>query len=366
MKIGVDIRPLQEGITSGIGQYTYHILVNLVPLDSDIEYHFFYNACKPHSDLFTYFPFPNITWHTFHISNRVLNACILALHWPKLDTLVGGVDVWFSPSWSYTALSSHVKQVLVVHDISFRVDPSFFTFRRNLWHRLVRPKYSCNRAHHIIAVSHSTKEDLVDLYDIPKEKISVVHEAAFMPMRVPSRIVSSPYMLYVGTIEPRKNISAIVEAFNIIRATLTIDLVIAGKKGWDYDDTMHAINTSPYTTSIHVMHEVDEDTKASLYAYAELFVFPTLYEGFGLPVLEAMSYGIPVITSLNSSLTEVGGSAVIYVDPLNVMDITRACEEVLHNAPLRVKLSHASKEQSKKFSWDKAARETLNVLRACA
>lgn len=374
MKIGVDVRPLQEGVTSGIGQYTYHLLTHLIPLNPSIEYHLFYNAFKYSHSLFSYFQFPNVRWHTFDFSNRALNAALILLGRPRLDMLVGGgIDVWFSPGWAYTSVSNRVKHVLVVHDISFAVDRSFFTFRRNLWHWLVRPKRMCRQAHTLIAVSHSTKNDLIDLYGVSPEKIKVVYEAVpparehtQRPKNISPQFLDKPYILYIGTIESRKNVTALVEAFTGVRAHHEVNLVIAGKLGWGYEPVLKAIAASPYKDSIFLEHDVDEEYKAYLYAHAGLFVFPSLYEGFGLPVLEAMSYGLPIVTSPNSSLLEVGGTAVMYIDPLNTHDIAVACEKILGDASFAQSLSKASRERAQKFSWEASARSTLEILTRCA
>lgn len=368
MKVGVDLRHLQEGINTGIGQYSYNLLRNLIPMDSSIEYHLFYNAFKPFKGMVSYFPFKNVIWHTFDFSNKILNLSLLFLGFPRLDALIGGVDVWLSLNFSYLSVSSSVKHILVVHDISFKVNPGYFTFKQNLWHSLVRPKHLCKNADLIIAVSESTKQDLMDLYRIDPGKIEVVYEGTTLeePRTDKFRGVSlpKPYVLFLGTIEPRKNVLGVVEAFNILRSKVDASLLIAGKWGWKFSDVKKAIEESPYKEQIHVLGEVTSEEKAILYKNADVFVFPSFYEGFGLPVLEAMSFGVPVVLSANSSLMEIGGNACVYVNAFNVLEIAKACEEILLNGDLRKRLSIASIAQASKFSWEKAAQLMLRHVRS--
>lgn len=368
MRVGVDLRHMQEGINTGIGQYSYNLLRNLIPIDGSIEYHLFYNAFKPFKGMVSYFPFKNVKWHTFDLSNKILNASLLILGLPRLDKLIGGVDVWLSLNFSYLSLSSSVRHILVVHDISFKVNPGFFTFKQNLWHSLVRPKHICKNADLLIAVSQSTKQDLVDLYRIDPGKIEVVYEGTSLeePTTEIFRGVNlpKPYVFFLGTIEPRKNVLGVVEAFNILRSKVGASLLIAGRWGWKFSDVAKAINNSPYKEQIHALGEVTPEEKAILYKNADVFVFPSFYEGFGLPVLEAMSFAVPVVLSANSSLMEIGGNACVYVNAFNVFEIAKACEEILQNGDLKKRLGMASIAQSAKFSWENTAQSMLRYIRS--
>lgn len=380
MKVGIDLRPLQENARSGVGQYGRNLLRSLIPMDPSIEYILFYNSFKLQvSALFSFFDFPNVQWRTFDFSNRLLNLGLLFFGFPKLDKLVGGADVWLSLNWVYTSVSGRAKHILVVHDLSFKVNPSFFTFRQNLWHFFVRPGKLFRDAQALIAVSNSTKEDLINLYGVNPIKIEVVYEGVRREIDPPEadgkwkmengfegKIQAlKPYLLFLGTIEPRKNVETVVEAYNILRKKINVKLVIAGKLGWKHGNVLSAVSGSLYKDDIHLLGEVEEEEKDILYKNAEIFLFPSFYEGFGLPVLEAMSYGLPVITSPNSSLTEVGGSAVLYADPFNVLEIARLAEEVINDGELRNALKTASLSRSQEFSWESAAKKTLEIIK-CA
>ncbi len=174
--------------------------------------------------------------------------------------------------------------------------------------------------------------------------------------------IKGEYILFVGTLQPRKNITRLIEAFSKISNTSNLSLVVVGKKGWQYDEILEAPKKFEVEEKVKFLDFIADEDLPNLYKNALCFVLPSLYEGFGLPVLEAMKYGCPVITSNISSLPEAGGDAALYVDPLDVNDIAKNLELIIQNSELRKKLIKKGYEQIKKFSWEKTARETLSVL----
>ena len=177
---------------------------------------------------------------------------------------------------------------------------------------------------------------------------------------------SNDYLLYVGTLQPRKNLVRAIEAFGLLKRDSTLKFVIAGKKGWLYDEIFEKVKELNLENEVIFTGYVPDEDLPELYKNAKAFIFVSLYEGFGLPVLEAMSYGIPVLTSNTSSLPEVAGDAALLVDPENTEEIAKGMERLLTDEKLRQQLISKGKEQIKKFSWEKAAKETLQVLEEVA
>jgi glycosyltransferase involved in cell wall biosynthesis len=227
------------------------------------------------------------------------------------------------------------------------------------------------KASHVIAVSQATKEDLIRLYGVNEDKVSVVYSGVSEASEVfdgekmseeQPKTLSLPdkYILYLGTMEPRKNIVSIIEAFASIAEDVSHDLVIAGERGWLASGVERAIKVSGEASRIHRVGLVAEGRKQELYRRADLFVYPSFYEGFGFPPLEALVAGTPVITSHNSSLPEVVGDWAVMVNPYDVSELALVMKEVLDNPPLvgeKIK-----KSIRKKFSWDRAARQTFTVF----
>jgi glycosyltransferase involved in cell wall biosynthesis len=232
----------------------------------------------------------------------------------------------------------------------------------------------CRRATHIIAVSEQSKRDVGDAYGIVPGKVTVIHEAAdprFRPQAaeavaaVRARYgLPGRYLLFVSTIEPRKNLPRLLEAFERVHAAgLTDALVIVGKRGWLYEDFFAALERSPVREAVLLPGFVPDVDLPAVYAGAQALAFPSLYEGFGLPVLEAMACGTPVVCSNTSSLPEVAGDAALLVDPGDTDAIAEALGCLLTDPGLSQELRARGLEQAGRFSWHRAACETLDVYR---
>jgi glycosyltransferase involved in cell wall biosynthesis len=230
----------------------------------------------------------------------------------------------------------------------------------------------CRRADRIIAISHATQRDLIAAYDVPPEKVTVIHEAAdprFQPQ--PPEAVEAVrtryglperYLLSVGTIEPRKNLTRLLEAFEALHAEgLTDALVVVGGRGWLYDDFFARLERSPAREAVLFPGYVPDADLPPIYAGAQALAFPSLYEGFGLPVLEAMACGAPVACSNTSSLPEVAGDAALLFDPHDVTAITQALHRLLSDDTLHADLQQRGRGRAATFSWDRVAAETEAV-----
>jgi glycosyltransferase involved in cell wall biosynthesis len=267
-----------------------------------------------------------------------------------------------------------VPTVLTVHDLIFRHLPEHHKALNRAYLNLALPLY-CRRATHVIAISECTCRDLMAAYDLPPEKVTVIHEAAdprFRP-QAPGRVTAvreryglpERYILFVGTIEPRKNLTRLLYAFEALYADGLCDaLVIVGKRGWLYGDFFAQLERSPVRDAVLFPGYVPDELLPAVYAGARMLAFPSLYEGFGLPALEAMACGTPVACSGTSALPEVVGDAALTFDPTSQDAIVEALRRLLRDAHLRGELVQRGLERAAQFSWDRVAAETQAVYEA--
>ena len=267
------------------------------------------------------------------IPNKILNARLALAGRPHLDTLVGDPDWFILPNPNFAAFSSRAKVAVVFHDLSFEVNPSWFSPRQRVWHRMVNPRALAERADRIIAVSENTKRDLIDLYGEDEGKIFVV-PPAIAPGQYP-QIKREQVILFLGEVTRRKNVLGLVKAFEGLAGSFPeLILIIAGPDGWGAGEVDRAIQASPVGERIRRMGAVTEETKRKLLSWASVFVYPSFYEGFGLPVVEAMAAGTPVVASHAGSLPEVVGDAGLLVDPYDLSTLREAMAALLGNPSL--------------------------------
>jgi glycosyltransferase involved in cell wall biosynthesis len=385
--IGIDIRVLARGTRTGVEEYTINLLSHLLPLESKIDYRLFYNAYRKVKLNYPWLFLNNVELQDFKIPNRFFFVGARYFGQPKIDKLLGGLDIYFNPHFFVAPLSRQCKKVITFHDLSFERYPNFFSWRKRLWQKfLMNTRQEAKRADKIIAVSQSTKEDLVNLYGVEPEKITVVYSGVgeqFRPMDSEQRTTDhirkkynlpEKFILYFGTIEPRKNLVGLIKAFELLKAKLQIakpsqaypnskfKLVIAGAEGWLYQDIFKAARESKCSQDIIFTGFIEEADKPYLYNLAELFVYPSFFEGFGFPPLEAMACGLPTIVSCNSSLPEVVDQAALMIDSSNIDELAWVMEMALTDHNLRQRLIQKGIEQARKFSWQRCAEKTLKVL----
>jgi glycosyltransferase involved in cell wall biosynthesis len=267
-----------------------------------------------------------------------------------------------------------VPTVLTVHDLIFRHLPEHHKSLNRRYLNLTLPLY-CRRANHIIAISECTRRDVMTAYDLPPEKVTVIYEAAdprFCP-QTRDRVTTvrqhyglpEQYILFVGTIEPRKNLTRLLRAFEAVhREGLCDALVIVGKRGWLYGDFFAELERSPVRDAVLLPGYVPDEALPAIYAGARALAFPSLYEGFGLPVLESMACGTPVACSDTSSLPEVAGGAALYFDPDSQGAIFETLRQLLSDPALRSELVQRGLGRAARFSWDRVAAETEAVYEA--
>jgi glycosyltransferase involved in cell wall biosynthesis len=382
MKIGLDIGPLTRQ-RSGVGNYCYHLLGALLDLGEELQVKGL-AACARRLDIEVFRD--QFTFTRLPIPTRVMYGIWSALGRPTADSLLGGVDVYHATNY-FLPPTWRAKRVLTIHDVSFRKCPEYCS------PKIVGPFSSkvagfAREADAVIADSESTRKDIIELLEVPGERVHAVHLAAAerykpVPLDKARRDVweafgiQGPYVLFVGTIEIRKNIAGLVEAFDRIKAEVPHRLVLAGSLGWNIEPNLSARLVAARERNTHqesgqsrgpdslvYLEYVPTIHLPALYSAADAFVFPSFYEGFGLPVLEAMACGCPVITANNSSLPEVGGDAAEYCDANEIDSIANVMRNVLNNRTLREQMSRRGLEQAARFSWRATAEQTLGVYRS--
>ncbi|MEO6509318.1 MAG: glycosyltransferase family 1 protein [Patescibacteria group bacterium] len=280
------------------------------------------------------------------------------------------VNVFFSPA-HYSPRFCPVPTVVTIHDLAYFYYPDEF-LKKDLFKLQKWTKYSIEKAKKVIAVSKTTKKDLTKFYNLSDSKITVVYngyEKTLLKDKLQPRfplitydLKPQQYILYVGTLQPRKNIQVLIQAFKKFYAkNPTFRLMLVGKKGWLYEHIFEEVTLLNLENAVTFTGYIPDNEVTELYKHAYCYVLPSLYEGFGIPVLEAMSHSCPVISSFASSLSEVGGEAAIYFDPENVNGLVDDLES-LKNEKLRDELIQKGQERIKLFSWEKCAKETLDVI----
>ncbi len=371
MIIAIDLRSIQRGTFSGVENYTLSLLERMIKMDTQNTYKLFYNGLKPVQveDLH----FLNTTVVSRRIPNKILALLVLLVRRPKFEKLIGEFDVLFLPNINNLSISGEKQLVVTVHDLSFAVVPEYYDLKRRLWHWSLGYKKLLRRADKIIAVSEYTKQDIIHELGVPEERVEVIYQGVdhtrFYPglnvnkLRAVRNKYSLPgeFILYMGTLEPRKNLVGLIQAFENMDASA--QLVIAGKPGWKFRSIFDAAKNSHKKNRIQFLGFVDEEDKPYLLKLARVFAFPSLYEGFGLPVLEAMAVGTPVVTSGVTSLPEVVGDAGLLVNPYNIEEIAFALDQLLTDEDLRARLTEKGLLRAKQFSWEKTASETLACLK---
>ena len=372
MNIGIDLRTLMNGNKSGIPGFTLSLMQNILKEDTQNDYFGFYNS-------YNTTPLPeignNIEIKKYSLPNKVLNSSIRFLGYPKIDKIVPS-DIFYMPHFAYNSLSSKSYKIITVHDLSFLRYPEFFSFKNNIWHKLVEIKKTLKTFDKIIAISENTKNDLIELLDISEEKIEVIYSGISDRYKkidtesVEVRKVKEKYMLpekfilSLGTIEPRKNIDTLIRAFDDF-SEKSLDnyyLVISGGMGWKYKKVLNEYNRAKNKDKIIFTGFVDEEDKNIIYNLSKLFVFPSYYEGFGFPPLEAMKAGTAVIASANSSMFEILDRAAYFIDPYDVNDLSKAMIELLSNYDLKKELEKKGVENSQKFSWQKTSNAYISLF----
>jgi glycosyltransferase involved in cell wall biosynthesis len=363
MRIAIDASPAAKMPRTGTEFYTLHLILALAQIDADNEYVLLFNGDAPEE----FVALPG-DFRSQEVPQRWLWAQTrLARELRRLRP-----DVFFAPANVLPFLHPPTC-VTTIHDVAFRLFPECYSaFVR--WYLDLTTRFALRRAGKVIAVSHATKDDLVQIYGADPSRIEVIHSGvpAFSEALPTSEEIAStlsrlgitpPYLLFLGRLETKKNVARIVLAFLRLKDQgIPHQLVLGGSPGVGFAETKALIDASAFAKDIILTGYV-ADEKDCLYAGADAFVFPSLYEGFGFPILEAARHGTPVVTSRGSSLSEVAGDAAVLVDPLDVDQIADGISRVLGDRKFRERLVNQGYERLRDFDWRTTAAEVLGVLK---
>jgi glycosyltransferase involved in cell wall biosynthesis len=374
MKIGVDAQTLLER-SAGVTYYTRGLLEAILKQDKKNYYDLLFFRLfhkKPEYMLgrgknFTYkyqqiFPYKFLRYSTY---------VGMGVPLIPLELFFGKHDLYFFPNFvEYPHWTG--KSVVVIHDLSFIKVPQYVTTPNTIFLRKF-VSLSARRADHIIVNSEYTKGDVVDVYRVPEDKVTVAYPGVdtdwFKPLAeaeigaVKKKYgLKKPFLLYLGTLEPRKNIITLLKAYAALGSRSEVDLVLAGKKGWMFEEIFKTVKDLGIKDGVVFTGYVSDEDKPRLLSGAEAFVYPSLFEGFGMPVIEAQACGTPVITSDVTSLPEAAGEAALFVDPYKIDDLKNAMGKLLSSSKLRGDLSRKGLANVKRFDWGTSAKKVLNVF----
>ncbi len=371
LKIAIDVRPLLDKQLTGVGEYTLNLLKNLFKIDKTNQYFIFYNSFNLDIPKIFYNN-QNVHICKFQYPNKIFNLLTLK-NFIKLDKLINqkfktNIDIFFFPNLSFINTSNNCKTIITIHDLSFVINPEYFSFKHKLWHKLIKPKNTIINANHIITVSNNTKNDLIELFNIDKNKISPIHlgieiekiDHNYLNKFKQKYNLPEKFLLYLGTIEPRKNILTILHAFENLKTDH--HLILAGKLGWKYKKILRAIKYSRKKNKILYIGYIPKQDKKYLYYLAEIFIYPSFYEGFGIPPLEASAYKCPVITSVNSCLGEILKQGAVYINPYNTGQLLNAIKLIIHNPKIKTHLQQQAKKNIQNYNWEITAQKTLKIF----
>jgi glycosyltransferase involved in cell wall biosynthesis len=371
MKIAVDLRSLQGNEPSGVGYFTLQVMERLLEQDKYNKYLLYYNAFQ--KKVFDRFHFVNVEYKQTRLPNRILNFCFKFFGTPKFESLTGDINAVFMPNPNMISLRNTTKLILVIHDLSPLVMPEMYSWKSRIWHWLINIPALCRRADKILAVSDFTKQALIQKLKIDPQKITVGllgvdhdryhNNLSENKLRYVRNVYNLPgqFVCFIATLEPRKNLERLIEAFE--QLDYEGSLVIIGKLGWKYSKVLERMKTSTKAKRIIYLGYVPEADKPYIIKLSDVFAWPSLYEGFGLPVLEAMAVGVPVLTSNSTSLPEVVSDCALTVNPYQVTDIKNGLQQLLDQPNLRELYIKKGLERAKQFTWEHTADVLGNLLK---
>jgi len=364
MKIGIDASRAFIKDRTGIEEYSFQVINHLMDKITEQEVSLYIKGNQKKK---------------LECLNMPSNWQVKVIKWPFLWTHIGlsmellfhPVDILFIPA-HIIPLIFPKKTVVTVHGLEYEFCPEAYSFWAKSYMRWAIRR-SCRKASWIISVSENTKGDLIKLYNVPKDKIRVIYEGTANKYQAPKsniqkntkfRVPNYKYIIFIGRLERRKNIAGIIEAFEILKEKYQIkhNLMLVGKPGHGYEDIKNKIYNSKFKSEIIETGFVDEEEKNKLLKSADLFLFPTFYEGFGLPILEAQNLEIPVVTSNVSSLPEISGDSALKVNPFDSHEIADAVLRILNDDELRKSLIERGKLNCRRFSWDGCASSIADLL----
>ncbi len=372
-RIGIDVTSaLTQG--GGIGRYTRELVQALIAQNSTDEFHFFSAKIPESQSKANLLPkASNVRYQTAPLGERWMYRVWYRARLPvPVQWFTGKLNLYHSPDFVLPPTSGTIPTLLTVHDLSFLHYPETFPSALVQYLNQIVP-WSVGRATHILADSKATKADLESLWGVSSDKITVLYSGVneiFRPIedemiiatvRVKYGLDEQPYVAAVGTVQPRKNYQMLIRAFKEVAVKLPHDLVFIGGKGWLDQEMKLEVDRQGLQGRVKFTGFVDDEDLPVLYSGASILAFPSLYEGFGLPILEAMACGLPCLISDASSLPEVGGDAARYLSPTDEAAWTKGMMDLLTDGEKRSLMSEFGKKRARLFSWNKAATALMNV-----
>ena len=349
MKICIDIRPTIKK-TTGIGKYTLHLINALAEVDSKNNYYLY--SRKKILDFKK--RLPGLPGENF--SHRV------DYFKRGVDAMLSDIDVLHTSSYDLDR-PKKAKYIVTVHDVIIKAYPHGHS-EKTIKEIDEKLKRVLGEADALVADSHSTKKDLMKFYGVSESRISVIYPGVNVAGDKRRAMSDENYILFVGTLEPRKNIDGLIKAFNWLKKEQGVNhkLYIVGMKGWMFEDIFKEYEKSEFKKDIIFKGYVNDGDLNALYKNASLFVYPSFYEGFGFPIVEAFSYGVPVVTSKISSCGEIAGDGALLIDPSNSKEIGEAMAKLIADKNLREQLARRGLERAKQFTWRNTANEFVKLF----
>ena len=372
MRIAVNTRFLLSRHLEGIGLYTLEVLKRLVRNLPEDEFIFFFD--RPHDS--KYLLADNVKAAVLPPPARHPLLWYLWFEWSLPPALKEHkAELFFSPD-GYLSLNSDIPTILTVHDLAYLHYPRQIPFAARHYYRHFVPRY-LKKATRILTVSEYTRQDILKHFHLPKGKISTtcngIRQAFAKHPSLPEQektktrkqySQNKPYFLYVGALHPRKNVAGLIRAFDLFKekSKAPHQLLLTGRKAWMTTEIERSLASAKYRSEIHFTGYLDENELPALYRAAFALVYVSFFEGFGVPLLEAMYSNIPIITANNSSLPEIAGPAALYAEATSPHSIAEAMLQIYKQKSLREKLVAAGQKQRKKFSWQRAAADVTRVI----
>ncbi len=373
MRIAIDYTAaIRQG--AGIGAYVHNLVAALLAQDSVDQYTLLTSGQPTHERPFP--DAPNARGRSMFIPDRYLNILWYRWHMPVPATLFSGpTDIYHGPNFVLPPLSKKVRKVVTIHDLAFLEHPEYAVPSLAAYLRQVVPE-AVAAADVVTTVSSEVSRTLVEHFQTPRAKLAVIPNGVapyFRRITDPLLLnatrhkfeLKHPLILGVGTLEPRKNHAGLIKAFYQAQKKKhgPAMLALAGGQGWLYEETQKLVAELKLERKVRFLGRVSDLELITLYSMADVFAFPSFFEGFGIPPLEAMACGAPVITSNTSSLPEVAGDAALLVDPNDISALAQAIQTLLENEQLRSELVQKGYLQAQKYTWDMSARRMLQIYR---
>ncbi len=369
MRIGFNAQ-IVSGSDAGVATYARNLIKHLVAENKNHEIYIFASP--------DYINLPEDSRSRMIPTSQIINRGWKRILWEQFILPAKAkrchVDVMFYPDHTASLFKKTSPVVLTIHDLAFMAMPDTFPFGKRIYKTLA-VRQSVRSADRIIADSQATKDDCIKLLGIPEDEIKVIHngiDSYFKKITEPALLTNTRkklglfknIILFVGTLEPRKNVIRLIRAYAHLCKSMHLEheLVIAGKKGWMYSGIFHEVERLGLKDRVHFLNYVSQQDLVNLYSMADLFVYPSLYEGFGFPPLEAMACEVPVVASNVSSLPEVLGDAALLIDPYSTDEMVAAMSKILSDVEFSQRLKAKGLERVKQYSWQNFAVQLLKVF----